>query len=325
MQRPTLSLRFATLAIFLLTIPVFALHVVANIPVGTGITAVAINNKTNRLYVVNTISGSLSVIDGFSNHIITSIPVGHQPVAVGVNYITNRIYVLNSEDESISVVDGNTNVVTSTVTGIPGVALAINSLTNRIYVADQLGNQVLVLAGSNNAVIANLGVTSPGGLAVSQTTNRVYGASLCQCDVFVIDGATNEFLDSIQLQGNPTLIPPMAVDDKTALLYLANHNGDTSIPDVSVISTTDNSQLGIIKRVGDVNALGFLPGLKQVITSGGIDPNHRTIVLSDADRFKVVRSLRVGRGPSGIAFSSATQMIYVANTLDGTLAVIARN
>ena len=314
-----------SIAFFLVvSAPLFALHVVTFITSGTGVSEIAVNNKTNRIYVVNSVAGSVAVIDGFTNTPIASIPVGPIPGGLAVNSITNRIYVLNTSNQTMTVIDGNTNTVTATISGVPGASIAVNSLTNRMYVADQANNQVHVLSGNNNTIIADLDVQKPGGLAVNTSANVVYGISICACDVFVIDGASNQFLNSIPIPGNPTTFTSLALDEKSNLLYVPTvMNGGQA--EIAVISTADNTFQGSIAKVGVVNGLAALPGVQQVITTGGVDPSHRTIVLSDASKLKVLRSLRVGRGPVGAGFDTANQFTYVANSADGTIAVVSRN
>jgi len=324
MRHPKLPQWLGAAVLFAMAAPLFALHVVATIPVGTGITAVAVNSKTNRIYVVNTTSGSLAVIDGSSNRLLVSIPVGQQPVALGINTITNRIYVVNETDDSITVVDGNTNTVTSTLTDIPGVSIAVNSLTNRIFVADTEANVVHVLSGSTNTVIANVTVTEPTGIAVNSTTNLVYGIGICTCGVFVIDGSSDQLLTPIAIPGTPTLFDGVAVDEKSNLLYVPSVLPG-GMPEVSVVDAGSKSFLGAVAGVGTINGIAALPAMRQAVTTGGIDPVHRTIVLSDTSKFKVLRSLRVGRGPAGVAFNSATQFTYVTNSFDGTVSVISKN
>jgi YVTN family beta-propeller protein len=313
------------IAVFLaFTAPLFALHVVATIPVGTGVNTIAVNSKTNRIYVANSVAGSVAVIDGFTNRLIASIPVGAIPQGIAVNSITNRIYVLNTSDQSMSVIDGNTNSVTTTVPEIPGTIIAVNSLTNRMYVADQANDQVHVVSGNNNSIIADLDVQTPGGLVVSSSTNLVYGMSVCACNVFVIDGVSNQFLNPILVPGSPTTFGGIALDEKSNFLYVPTvPTGGQA--EIAVLSTLDNSYLGSIPGVGVVNGLAALPGVGQVVTTGGIDPSHRTIVLSDANKLKVLRSLRVGRGPVGTAYDSANQFTYVANSADGTVVVVSKN
>jgi YVTN family beta-propeller protein len=307
-----------------LTTPLFALHVVDTIALGSGVSAIAVNSKTNLVYVVNPVSGALSVIDGFTDTVVASIPVGQGSVALGINTITNRIYVMNNTDGSVIVVDGNTNAVTSTVTGVPGLAIAVNSFTNRIFVADNAAGMVHVLSGSTNQIVADISITQASGLAVNPNTNLIYVTAMCNCGISVIDGSTNQLLSTISIPGNPTFFQGLAIDEKLNFLYVPSVL-PASRPTVVVVDAANSSYLGSVPNVGQIYGIAALPGISQAVTTGGTDPVHRTIVLSDTTNFKVLRSLRVGRGPSGIAYNSATGFFYVTATYDGTVSVISRN
>src|SRR5438876_11501503 len=70
-----------------------------NIAVGSAPAAVAVNPVTNRIYVANNTSNSVSVINGADNTTAT-VAVGTNPTGVAVNQVTNRIYVANSRSDN---------------------------------------------------------------------------------------------------------------------------------------------------------------------------------------------------------------------------------
>ena len=58
--------------------------VTATVPTGNAPSAVAVNPVTNRVYVANSSSKDVTVIDGSTNG-TTTVPVGSDPGAVAVN------------------------------------------------------------------------------------------------------------------------------------------------------------------------------------------------------------------------------------------------
>jgi YVTN family beta-propeller protein len=76
---------------------------ITTISVGVGPEGVAVNEKTNRIYVANNYSDIVSVIDG-ATHAITTLPVGSSPFGVAVNEKTIRIYVANVTSNTVSVI-----------------------------------------------------------------------------------------------------------------------------------------------------------------------------------------------------------------------------
>src|SRR5579872_26229 len=82
-----------------------------NIGTGEQPMAVAVNEKTNKAYVINHDDNSLTVIDGKSLKVLSTIKTGVGPEVVAVNPITNRIYIGNATEGTVTVVDGATNEV----------------------------------------------------------------------------------------------------------------------------------------------------------------------------------------------------------------------
>src|SRR5207253_1569837 len=81
--------------------------VIATVGVGTGAFQVAVNPVTNKIYVVNRDSNSVTVIDGATNsNDTTTVTAGIAPIAIAVNPVTNKIYVANSGSSNVTVVDG---------------------------------------------------------------------------------------------------------------------------------------------------------------------------------------------------------------------------
>jgi YVTN family beta-propeller protein len=67
--------------------------VTRTIPVGSGPIGVAVSPMTGRIYVTNSVSGTVSVINGRKDTVVGTIPIGGQPSAVAVSPRTCEIYV----------------------------------------------------------------------------------------------------------------------------------------------------------------------------------------------------------------------------------------
>jgi len=87
-----------------------------DISVGKGLTGIAINPNTNKIYVTNTISNRVYVINGSTDTIVKKIPVGKGPTGISINSGMNIIYVVNSGSNTVSVIDGSTDKLTAGVT-----------------------------------------------------------------------------------------------------------------------------------------------------------------------------------------------------------------
>src|SRR5258708_31422804 len=85
----------------------------ATVLVGPNPLRIAANPTTNKIYIVNGVGKTVSVIDGATGSITATVPVGKSPEAIGINPTTNRIYVANTGDNTVTVIDGADNFTTT--------------------------------------------------------------------------------------------------------------------------------------------------------------------------------------------------------------------
>ncbi|MGA9170802.1 MAG: YncE family protein, partial [Nitrososphaeraceae archaeon] len=74
------------------------------IPVGDGPHGIAYDPANGQIYVANTFSNNISVIDGSKNSVISTIRVGANPYGVVYNPANHDIYVANYSSNTISII-----------------------------------------------------------------------------------------------------------------------------------------------------------------------------------------------------------------------------
>jgi len=257
------------------------------LPTGQFPVEMVLNPATGLVYVANSGSDSVTVIDGMS--VAGTIAVSQEPDGLIVNASTNRIYVLHGDDGTIGVIDGATNTVTATLSISGGAELddcqmAINDVTNRLYVSwvkeGSWGKPIITVVDlGTNTIIAHISMPLGGWdcpLAVNRRLNQIYAADGAASAVYIIDGNTNTIAHTIPVGREPGHI---AVDEAECRLYVSNY-GDNSI---SVI------QLGVGRTVSHV-----------------IAPDSTT----------------PGAGPEKVAVNEATRRAYVLNEASRSVSVI---
>jgi YVTN family beta-propeller protein len=188
--------------------------VVGTIGVGDKPGALAVNQIINRLYVVNSDSDRVDVIDYFSMKkggsfkpsVIANITVGSFPDAVYLNSDVNMLYVSNRHSNTISVINGTTNKVVGPPIGVGSAPYYLdgNPTTNKIYVANYGSNTVSVIDGTTNKVVANITVGYlPYDLHVDLSYNIIYVTNLGSNTVSEINGTTNKILVGITFSLEP--------------------------------------------------------------------------------------------------------------------------
>jgi len=88
----------------------------ANVMVGGTPGPVAVNPVTDMVYVGNTATDSVSVVNGAANLVTATIPVTGSPTGLAANSAANLVYV--AEPASVAVINGATNAVTATVAAV---------------------------------------------------------------------------------------------------------------------------------------------------------------------------------------------------------------
>jgi YVTN family beta-propeller protein len=108
---------------------------------------VAFNHENNHIYVANSISNTVTIIDASTFDVLNpGLAAGIYPWGVAVNPTTNRIYVTNSGDNTVSVIDGSTDTVVETVSvGSGPEGIAANPLNDLVYVANYGDDTISVI------------------------------------------------------------------------------------------------------------------------------------------------------------------------------------
>ncbi len=192
---------------------------------------------SNKIYVANSDSSNVTVIDGATN-ITTTVtdPNATRPFAIAVNPVSNKIYVANENSANVTVIDGATNNTTTVGAGNGAFAMAVNPVTNKIYVANfGLSNSVTVIDGPTNTTTTVSAGSFPFAVAVNAVTNKIYVANQNSNNVTVIDGATNT-TTTVGVGNYPQGVAVNAITNK---IYVANLvSGTVTVIDGATNTTT---------------------------------------------------------------------------------------
>lgn len=278
---------------------------------------VDVNTITNRIYVAETASEGVSVIDGTTDTVIATIATGAGAESVSVNETTNRIYVANFFVDTVSVIDGATDAVIATVNvgNGPG-GIAANPVTNLVYVANNQAGTVSVIDGITNLVVATIAVgVQPLGVAVDADNNLIYVTNRHSDTVSVIDGSTNCVIRTIAVGDFPNNIRRNAT---TNTLYVPNLFADS----VSVIDGATNTVTATI-GVGDgPGGVGINSSNNMIYVTNSFDDSVSVI---DGNTNALIGTVPVGDSPARVVVNPLTNRIYVTNPLDDTVSVLAEN
>jgi YVTN family beta-propeller protein len=259
--------------------------------------------------------------------LVTDIPISGFPYGVAVNPSLNRIYVaLNSQSTAaVVVIDGATNTVIDTIPTPRGAAeLAVNVATARVYSGGCTSTScsVTVIDGNTNAVLGSIPINaSPGigvqGIAVNPVTNTIYVSDDNDVKVDVIDGYSNKIVTSVSFAGAQPL--GIAVDFGTNQYAVAIDG-----PYVYIVSGATNK---IVKRltVGSFATNIAINSFtsQAYVTNETFAPS--TVSVVNLRNYQIEASIPVGNNPFGVCVDLYTNLAFVTNTQDGTVAMVNGN
>ncbi|MHB8513218.1 MAG: YncE family protein [Actinomycetota bacterium] len=166
-------------------------------PVGSAPGAIAWSPTSAKLFVGNTGSGTVSVIDELQGAVTEEIPVGPAPQGIVVDPAQDRVYVALGLTDKIAVLNALTGAFVRDFTvpqcaGVTGPwGLAVNPATSILYVACYSANELVSVQDTTGAILHAVATGSgPLGVVVDPTTNFVYLGQYGESEIRIIDGAS---------------------------------------------------------------------------------------------------------------------------------------
>ena len=334
-----LTLVFASMFLFsfgMISHNAFAAQMIATISVGTAPTGVGINPTTNEIYVANSGSSSISVIDGATNNIISTIPIESQARDVSVNPVTNMIYVVEGKQE-IAVINGATHTLQQTLTlqcqcdsGSYAEGVAVDPRTNIVYATVHstehfgtvydAGGSVVFINGTTNAQIGEVDVVGwTRGVAINEFTNKVYFTAYAAPYtnynfIYAMDNSKNS-VSKISLPNNPGHV---ATNPLTNMVYAA----ETQDGKVAVIDGSTDTLLKEIPVRSGPFGVAVNPNTNIIFVANN---GNNTVSIMNGSSNQLLQTISVGASPNLIDVNPRTNRIYVANENSNTVSVIQGN
>ena len=236
----------------------------------------AINNKTDTLFVGNTLNSAVTAIDVKSGDVKGRLVLDKRPRSENVRPLaprelvvdenTNTLYVIGvGEDSQIWAVDGDTLALRHTFTDIGkrATALAVDAASHRLY----------TVSGNNEL------------LTFDTTSNRLLSRTK------LAEEGEHFFLN-------------ISLDPATHRAFIT----DSKQPQLLVVDTSTGA---VTQKVGVPNSLAVLfnPQRNEVYVT------HREageVSVIDANTYKVLRTINAPTHPNSLALSPDGQTLYIS-------------
>ena len=220
-----------------------------------------VTTSGSEMYVTNSESNTVSVINTSTHLVTNTIGVGTYPK--GIKALGNNIYVANSMSNTVSVINTSTKVVTNTIqvgSGPRGVGVS----GTKVYVANYNDNTVSVINDSNKAVSATVAV-GKGPRGVLYLNNFVYVENYQDNTISVINTSNNAVTATVKVGDTPAGMAAVGNDvavsrfadnavsilDTTTLALKTSLTADTTAPAISSIATSTTATTATITWTTD--------------------------------------------------------------------------
>lgn len=298
-----------------------------SIAVGDGPYDVAYNDYNQKLYVTNSKSNSISVIDpssGAGGSVITTItsgvPPGKGPTGIIFNPSNHNMYVANYGGNTVSVINSTTNTIKQyiQVESRP-LDLVYNDENGLIYVSNSGSDSISIINPETSKVQGKLSISKPSNMAYNPFNDHIYVASW---DPPII----NNSIYSLALDNRIDSIIPVDGDTKYNVsleynpfdnnIYAATNDPDT----ISIIDLSSNIFQTAIPLGSEANSVVLNPNDGTILAS--IYRLDTISIISPFTEDTINDISPVGGSPAGITYNPSNDNFYVANYDSDTVGVI---
>lgn len=313
---------------------------------GDGATPATEAPREERIFVVNTASESLSVIDHASREVIGTVALGNRPHGQGVPSTGDRIYVTTDDRE---IEDGEVIAVNTRTLDIEW-RLPIGGQLNEphmtrddryLFVPDLLGFRTVVVDVIAREIASEVEMRDPrdgtGMIALHNTYasydgDHMYVTAILSQRIAEIGSSNHEITRILDIDGDPR---PAAItkDDRSMYVQLSDLHG---FIELDLASGRETSRVewpeppefppGYLEGESlpaKCHGLGIRPDQKEIWAATNLESAVYVYSLPD---LKQLARIPVGSMPNWIAFSADSGTAYVTNNTPleerGTVSVI---
>ena len=265
------------------------------------------------MYVQNSNSSSISVIDLATNSILLNITLDEMLQNIKLSEDQLTLYIMTTDGGSGSIFMFNTTS-NELIKEIPTEASVqdVANFNGTLYMSDLIGGKVQVM-NTNGTLIVEIDVGARPQFMEVRPDGQVLYVTRSGGPISVVDLEQNVMIKEIDSGSMPHRLYFTSDGSK---LFVVNAESDT----LSVINSHRHEIMKDIP-VGDNPQYVALNPDETLAYVTNMDSD--TISLVDTQTFEIVDEIPVGNGPYGIAFSAdGGDLFYVSNTRGNDVSII---
>lgn len=271
---------------------------------------------TDRIFITNEKSDSVSVINGSTLEVEATIEIGERPRGIGLSPDGSELYVAVSEENKIKVVDpASLKIIREFEAGSDPETFAVHPNGN-IYISNEDDAKATVFNPKTGEQVAEIKVgLEPEGVAISPNGKRVIVTSESNSMLHVIKVPENMIESNILVGSRPRAATFSQSGD---IAYAtAEISGEVVKVDMNSASIIKTASTGDSKSKPKDVILS--KDEKTIYVAGG---RANKVIVMDADTLDIIKSIPVGKRVWGLAISKDGKRVFSTNGVSGTVSVI---
>ena len=201
------------------------------VQVGKAPAGVALSTVNREVYISNTESSEISVIDVDSLKVKKTIDLQGSSLGVAVSPDGKRLFVSDWFNNCLLVIQLNSKQSKCIQVGKAPAGISVSEKNNEIYVVSRDSNSVFVVSLSEEKVIGKILVGDhPFGIKLSPVKNHLYVTNVQSNDVSIVDLTKRQEIKRVKVGKKPYCIT-FSMDGKKS--FVTNQYSDS----ISIINT----------------------------------------------------------------------------------------
>jgi YVTN family beta-propeller protein len=276
--------------------------------------ALTTDSLSGLIYVQNTNSNNISVIDLATNTVLRNITLDGALQNIKLSEDQQTLYIItrNRDSGTIFMLNTTINEITNERVFTQVSAQDVAFFNDTLYLSDAIGGRILVM-NSNGTLMHEINIGPRPQFIEVRPDGQVLYVVRAGGSISVVDLEQNIVIKELD-SGN--ISHSLSFANNGARLFVVNAENDT-------LSVIDSHKHEIIKTipVGDNPRYVMLNPDETLAYVTNMDSN--TVSLVDTQLIEVVNEIPVGNGPYGIAFSAdGGDLSYVSNMRGNDVSII---
>lgn len=286
--------------------------VIKQIAVGDDPSHIELSHDGRRLYVANSGSDEVTIIDTIADSVAATVSTGKRPLLPCVA-ADGSVYLPSGPDRTVTVLTAGGGLRKTVTVGAAPHDIAVSPDGRWAYQPNSASHTITVIDNCDCSVLGEVKVgLGPGHIAFDGQNRFAYVANTLSDDVTVIDTRSHDVVSTIAA-GKGAHLPALSPDGRFG--YVANFAAD----DLTVWDCRDHRVVATIPVGIYPHFFALSPDGRWIVVS---NTGEASVCIIDAAKHRPRSRLAVSAAPAHIAFSPDGELAFIGCEGSDEVAVI---